>query len=422
MSAIFSKDLEQVPSVQYDHRSFSCITVLVASALMIWAGCAAKPAEPIPEQDIRARSGRAFADLNAEEQGRPRQPDTVRPAPRSTTPAPGPAQAEEAVPLDTGGKPPWIDGESRQYPSARYLTGIGYGSDRSTAEDKARAEIAKIFTSHIDSSNRTYQEIFESRSGGTSRSAQNINFEEIIRVSTRKVLSGVRIGRVYRDRSSTPEYYALAVLDRSQSAVILRERIAELDRQIEQRLSESRVQTDKLTQIKLLQSCIEQHALRQAYNAELRIVAGSGRGIPPPINIAEIKTRLTEVLLKDFLIALSVQGSRSDEVRRSLVEALNGKGFSISDQIGNASVLARGKIEIKPIPQSQAEWKFVRWNAYFDLVDQNGGAVFGSVQKSGKSGHLTTAQAEDRAVRSIRQSLASEMAEDLSNFILRQRR
>jgi hypothetical protein len=126
------------------------------------------------------------------------------------------------------------------------------------------------------------------------------------------------------------------------------------------------------------------------------------------------------VLLKDFLIALSVQGSRAEEVRRALVEALNSKGFSVSEQIGRAGVVARGRVEIKPIPQGQAEWKFVRWSAYFDLVDQNGGAIFGSVQKSGKSGHLTTAQAEDRAVRSIRQSLATEIAEDLSNYILRQ--
>ena len=408
--------------VQVYHRSIRCMPVLIASALLLWAGCAAKPAQPIPESEIRVRSDRAFADLSAEEQGRPSEPEAVRTTPQSATPEPSPTEVQEALPIDTGGKPPWIDGESRQFPSDSYLTGVGYGNDRSTAEDKARAEIAKIFTSHIDSSNRTYQEIFESRTGGKSRSAESINFEEIIRVSTRKVLSGVRIGRVYRDPSSAPEYYALAVLDRSQAAEILRERIVELDRQIEQLLSESRAHTDKLTQIKLLQSCIEQHALRQAYNAELRIVAGSGRGIPPSINIAEIKTQFTEVLLKDFLIALSVQGSRADEVRRSLVEALNSKGFSISDQIGKASVLARGKIEIKPIPQSQAEWKFVRWNAYFDLVDQNGGAVFGSVQKSGKSGHLTTAQAEDRAVRSIRQSLAVEISEDLSNYILQQSR
>jgi len=195
--------------------------------------------------------------------------------------------------------------------------------------DKARAEIAKIFTSRIDSSNRTYQEIFESRTGGKSATAEKINFEEITRVSTQKVLSGVRIGRVYRDPSTRPEYYALAVLDRDQTAEILRDKIVELDRQIGQMLNESRDQTDKLTQIKLLQNCIEHHALRQAYNAELRIVDAGGQGIAPTVNIAQIKTRLTGVLLKDFLIALSVQGSRADEVRRSLVEALNSKGFAV---------------------------------------------------------------------------------------------
>ncbi|KPJ78807.1 MAG: hypothetical protein AMJ54_01600 [Deltaproteobacteria bacterium SG8_13] len=419
---MFSKDPEKVTPVQHYRSFIHCLSILAAAALLSWSGCAGKASQPVPEDDIRSRSDRAFDDLQAQEQGRPAEPDSARTPPPSAPPAPGSTVAEEAVPIDTGGTPAWIDGQSRQFPPGRYLTGVGYGNERPAAEDKARAEIAKIFTSHIDSSNRTYQEIFESRTGGKSRSAESINFEEITRVSTQKVLSGVRIGRVYRDPSASPEYYALAVLDRIQAAEILRSRIVELDRQIEQLLSDSRNQTDKLTRIKLMRSCIEQHALRQAYNAELRIVERSGRGIPPPVNIAEIKTQFAGALLKDFLIALSVQGSRADEVRRALVEALNSKGFSVSEQISSASVLARGRVEIKPIPQSDADWKFVRWSAYFDLVDQNGGAVFGSVHKSGKSGHLTTAQAEDRAVRSIRQSLAAEISEDLSNYILRQSR
>ena len=404
------------------YRKFICPGLILSAAVLLLASCGGKSAQPIPEDEIRARSDRAFADLSATEQGRPIDSEPSLIPPQRPTPAPGTATEEPTVPVDSGRRPPWIDGESSRFPSASYLTGVGYGNDRPTAEDKARAEIAKIFTSHIDSSNRTYQEIFESRSGGKTRSAENINFEEIIRVSTQKVLSGVRIGRVYRDPSADPAYYALAVLDRHQAAEILRGRIVELDRQIDQQLNESRYGTDKLTRIKLLHTCIEHHALRQAYNAELRIVDRNGQGIPPAVNIAEIKNQLTGVLLKDFLIALSVQGSRADEVRRSLVEALNSKGFAVAEQIGAASVLARGRVEIKPIPQSHAEWKFVRWNAYFDLVDQNGGAVFGSVQQSGKSGHLTTAQAEDRAVRSIRQRLAAEISEDLSNYILGQSR
>lgn len=408
--------------MQYYCDSILRLLILPVAALFLWSGCTGKSAQPVPENDIRVRSDRAFVDLSAEEQGRPSDPNAFRAPPPSATRAPETAVVEKAVPVESGRKPAWIDGESRDFPSARYITGVGYGNERPAAEDKARAEIARVFYSHIDSSNRTYQEIFESRAGDKSRTAESINYEEITRVSTRKVLSGVRIGRVFRDPSVKPEFFALAILDRIQAAEILRSRIVELDRQIEQLLGESRYQTDKLTQIKLLQHCIEHHALRQAYNAELRIVDTGGKGLAPLVNIAEIKTQLTGVLLKDFLIALSVQGSRANEVQRSLVAALNGKGFAVSEQIGSASVLARGRVEIKPIPQSDTEWKFVRWNAYFDLVDQKGGAVFGSVQKSGKSGHLTTAQAEDRAVRSIRKSLAAEISEDLSNYILRQSR
>ena len=408
--------------MQFHRPLSSLLPTITVVALLFWWGCAGKPAQPVPENDISARSGRAFADLQAHEQGRSSDVEPGQTRPHSPSFAPDTAGDEKPVPVESGRRPAWIDGESRRFPSGTYLSGVGYGTDRPEAEDRARAEIAKIFTSHIESSNRTYQQIFESSAAGNSRTAQNINFEEITRVSTQKVLSGVRIARVYRDRSATPEYYALAVLNRSHAAEILREKIVEMDRQIEQSLRESQVRTDKLTQIKLLHNCIELHALRQAYNAELRIVDFGGQGIAPGVNISEIKTRLTEVLLKDFLIALSVQGSRADEVRQSLVEALNSKGFAVSEQIDRASVLARGRVDIKPIPQGSGPWKFVRWNAYFDLVDRSGGAVFGSVQKTGKSGHLTTAQAEDRAVKSIRQSLAAEISEDLSSYILRQSR
>jgi hypothetical protein len=67
--------------------------------------------------------------------------------------------------------------------------------------------------------------------------------------------------------------------------------------------------------------------------------------------------------------------------------------------------------------QGAAQWKFVRWKAYFDLVDRQGGVVFGSVQKSGKEGHVTISEAEERAVRKIRKVLAADISKDLSAYI-----
>jgi len=65
-------------------------------------------------------------------------------------------------------RPDWVDGDSIQYPSSQYLTGVGYGPDRKSAEDKARAEIAKIFFNKIDPRTSSYQEYLQTTSKGKS--------------------------------------------------------------------------------------------------------------------------------------------------------------------------------------------------------------------------------------------------------------
>ena len=332
---------------------------------------------------------------------------------------PTPTEPANAVRVIKGKRPDWVDTESKHYPPDRFLIAVGYGPDRPAAEDKARAEIAKIFYSDIHSSNRTYQEILETTTGGQTRTRESINFEEITRVSTRRVLSGVRIAQVYQESEPNPQFYALAVIDRYRTEKILQDKIEELDRDIQKLYLETQGQQDKLGQVQNLQLCVRKHILRQAYDTELRIISPNGRGIPQAVSFMEIKNRLNEVLLKDFFIALSIGGFRADEIQRTLVEALNQKGFAISEEIQKTSVLLRGTIEIEPIKQGLSEWKFVRWKVYFDLVDRQDGAVFGSVQKSGKAGHLTHAQAEERAILKMRTILAEEISEDLINFILR---
>jgi hypothetical protein len=358
--------------------------------LVILVGCAGQPQLQIPAQD-----------------------------PGATDDGPTPERPANAVRVIKGKRPDWVNTESKHYPPDRFLTAVGYGSDRPAAEDKARAEIAKIFYSDIHSSNSTYQEILETSTDGKTHTRESINFEEITRVSTRRVLSGIRIAEVYQESGPDPQFYALAALDRYQTEKVLQHKIEELDRDIQNLYLETQRQQDKLGQVQNLQLCIRKYILRQAYDTELRIVSPSGRGIPQTVSFMEIENRLKEVLLRDFFIAITIKGIRADEIQRTLVEALNQKGFSISEEIQKTSVLVRGTIQIEPIEQDLSEWKFVRWKAYFDLLDRQDGAVFGSVQKSGKAGHLSQAQAEERAIRKMQTILAEEISEDLIKYILR---
>jgi len=135
---------------------------------------------------------------------------------------------------------------------------------------------------------------------------------------------------------------------------------------------------------------------------------------------AEIKGQLDAILLKEFTIGVSVSGSRANEVQDALVQGLTQEGFSISEDASGANVFIKGAVEIRPIDRGAAQWKYVRWRAHFDMVDKAGGSVFGSITKTGREGHLNLQQAEDRAVREIRNTLTTEMAGEVKRYIFSQ--
>ncbi|MBW2342024.1 MAG: LPP20 family lipoprotein [Deltaproteobacteria bacterium] len=392
-------------------------TLVFVVLFLLITGCASE--KKIPADNIRGRADRAFGELRSEETGSkayPRQEKraAIRPSVQSALEQGG------AVRVQKGKRPDWVDGESAQYPSPLYLTGVGYDPDRKSAEDKARAEIAKIFLSKIDARTRSYQEYLQTTSKGRSQTEQAVTIEEITKVSTQKVLSGVRISQVYQETGQEPIFYALAVLDRGQSAQILRDKIHGLDRETERLFSSAKAEKDMLVTVKYLRQAIQSHILRGAYDAELRIVSQSGRGISPPIPFAEIKSKLESILLRDFLIGVSVTGTRAGEIQDALLQGLNQQGFSVSEDLTRAQVLVRGTVEIKPLDRGASEWKYVQWRTHFDMVDKEGGAVFGSVNKTGREGHLNLAQAENRAVRKMRKTLATEIAVKMKRYIFSQ--
>ncbi|UCH00834.1 MAG: hypothetical protein JSU78_02420, partial [Deltaproteobacteria bacterium] len=223
-----------------------------------------------------------------------------------------------------------------------------------------------------------------------------------------------------QETGTEPIFYALAVLDRDQSAKILRDKIQQLDQGIKGLLNRAEGEEDMLAKVKYLKQSIQKHILREAYDAELRIVSTSGTGISSPTHFTEIKSRLESILLRDFLIGVSVKGSRAVEIQEALVQGLNQQGFSIGEDLSRAKVLVRGAVEIKDLDRGTPEWKYVQWRTHFELVDKRGDSVFGSVNKTGREGHRSLPQAENRAVRKIRKALTTVIAEEMRQYIFSQ--
>ena len=398
-------------------RRAKIVMYLIIIPFIMVAGCAPTKQE-IPAEEIRGRADRAFDELKKEETGEKgiSEDDSSAISPL------GRPHEKKGYPVQVtkGARPDWVGGESIQYPSSGYLTGVGYDADRKSAEDQARAEIAKIFVSRVHSRTKMYQDYLQTTPSGKSGSEETFSIQEITDVSTEKVLSGVRIAQIYQQSRPEQLYYALAVLDRDQSATILSDRIRKLDREMEMLLDMANAESDVFKKIKYLRQSIGKHAMREAYDTELRIVSRSGRGISSPIHFTAIKSELDAILLRDFLIGVSVTGNRGGEVQDALVQGLNQEGFSISEDVNAAHVHIGGAVEIRPMERGTAEWKYVRWRAHFDMVDKASGSVFGSFTRTGREGHLNLQQAEDRAVRKIRDTLTTEIAGEVRKYIFSQ--
>jgi hypothetical protein len=317
----------------------------------------------------------------------------------------------------TGQRADWVEGSSHKYPSGRYLTGVGIGNDLQKAEDNARAEIAKVFYSRIDASTKISQEYLQSVSGTTIRESGRMSVQDILEVSTHKVLSGVRIAEIYHESKPSNAFFALAVLDREQSMVILQNKINGLDHDIQTQLDRAGRLSDRLLKIKELKAALETHLLRQAYDTELVIVNPTGQGIIPPVAFVDIKNRLTDILTKEFRIHLEIKGDRAKDLQEALADALTQEGFSLSGTNEKANVLVKGSIEIKPLKQTSEQWKYVRWKTAFDLVDLKGDSVFGSISDTGREGHLSLPQAQDRALLKIKKDLLPKLSQEISRYI-----
>ena len=391
--------------------------MLMATALWALVGCQSVITRPAPSHDAQHQAEQAFQDLDQQSGvGGTRNNQAISPDPSHVARQQAPVHV--AMEKVSGGMPAWVESPERVYPIGQYITGVGSGRDRITAEDRARAEIAKTFHSHVTSVTRVYEAYAQTSSAGKTRSSDQINIQDMTKVSTESILSGVRIAEVSRDTSRPDStYYALAVLDRRQSRVMLGEKIQRLDKQILSLVRQAEKESQTLAKIKHYKAALREYISREVYNAELSVVDPSGKGLASVIGFEKIQDPLSDLLRNALFISVVVSGDNAGEIQQTLAGALTQKGFSITKDRNRCNVLVNGVVEIKPIDRGSNQWKFVRWNTHFNLIDKSQGTTFWASHDTGREGHRTIAQARQRAVMKIEKKISSSIADQMTQFI-----
>ena len=279
------------------------------------------------EKWVEENGSRVLNDMEKESAPAPAAPapaaggDSEAPAPSSSAPA---ADAPSAETIVGGDKPAWTTG---QCDNNKYLCGVGHGPDRTSADNDARAELARIFQSNIKavaSSFESASKTISAQTGEQWKETQEVSRHSL--VSTDKVVSMSRI--VYRWDDEKGTLWTLAIIERGPASRALRDKIEQQDGVIGGKMSQAVSANNKMSKLQYLKAAVSALAVREAINSDLRVIDLNGRGIPPPHDIGEI-TRMLDATADAIRIGVAVRGTAAEDVQTCLEERLTDKGYQV---------------------------------------------------------------------------------------------
>lgn len=304
--------------------------------------------------------------------------------------------------------PDWVDGPSGQYPAAEFLTGRGSGPSVEQAQERARADLVKVFEMKLAVSGEDVQTY--ARDGEASRSAARV--EQRISSSTDKVVSGVRVAELWRHPQSG-EQHALAVLPRLQAANGLRQEIGRLDDAVARAIGQSRAAGDSLLQAGAAQRALDLAVQREEVQRSLRVVDITGRGVEAPVSAARLKADLDELLQRVRVTARAETDSSALEFPGILRGALAHAGFLAAGE--QAEYVLTGRLRVDDQGR-QDGWYWRRGLIEVSLTEAASGRVRGSRTWTVKASGVEPETVRVRLLREVETVLKRDLRGTLTGF------
>lgn len=311
---------------------------------------------------------------------------------------------------DLRGQPGWVDGSSDRYPDQSYLTGRGRASSLEDAQNRARADLAKIFEVSIREQ-RSDEQRFLSGAGAPGGVAQSeLQVSRSLVTRTEQVVRGVRIAELWRDPRSG-EQHALAILARTQAAAGLHAEIRRLDDATALQIERARGEDDLLRQIAAARRALENQVERAGLQRALQVVEHSGLGLSPRWQLARLDADLEE-LLGRFRVDPVASGIEAGALRTALAGGIATAGLTAAG--GADSHPLHAVLQLDDLGR-QDDWYWLRGTLELTLYDP-AGVVRGNQRWSIKESARDRASAQRRAVEAAIAILQGDLLEVLLGF------
>lgn len=257
----------------------------------------------------------------------------------------------------------WLDGADDNYPVNVYLTASGQGNSSNVADNRALANLAKIFEVSVADESFDFSEasIQQTTAGdATLRQVDNKQtLSRFVNTQAQQVLRGASIAERWQD-PVTGQQSSLAVMKKAPAAALFMQSIRAADEQTRAAVTYAQQQApNPLIALSSLESARQRQLTRLNDNNNLRVVTGND------VNVEYSVETLTE-MIRTRLAELKLTTAATDELALS---SLQGAAAEVGVQLVQESQYQLVLTLDKGDTEQRQGWFWLRGNIVLNVMD-----------------------------------------------------
>lgn len=305
-------------------------------------------------------------------------------------------------------------GETPRYQESEFLIGHGDGVTLEEAKDRARADLAKIFSVSIVAESSDVS-MFKGEGGGHNQEHDRteMSISRALNTRTDQIMQGVHIAEVWQD-PRTNRHYALATLRRASAAMSLRQEINRLDDATAHSVERARNAIDLFDKIGAARQALDAQIARTAYQKSLKVVDRTGQGMPPSWTVERLRADLDD-LLKRARIGVRLGDDATGQLGKSVAGALAAAG--VTETRENPDYLVDARLDLVDLGRREG-WHWVTGTLEVKFSERITERIRGTKRWSIKASAQDAALARQRALDQVDQLLRKELGGAVMGFVV----
>jgi hypothetical protein len=316
-----------------------------------------------------------------------------------------------------GGRPAWIDGESRQWPRSQFILGVGSADDENSAADRARGEVARVFSATISVETSVSESETNAGKNGQQVHSFSQNVADQVRTATKKALEGVDVVARWKD-PATFRCYALAVLPKDSALMEVTSKLHDLDTEAATYNSALGAATDRFERAKAAAKLVDLLKSRAELESESRVLGG---GVDSGGIDAGAARAAAAKALAALDVVVSVSGDGAGDVVTGVISGLNAVGLSAKSGTpeDKGDLTAQSVVIVQPV-EVGPRWQRTRASASVSLADGRDGKIFARFDVSAREDALDAGESRHRALASLAKKTSDQVTSAINDFFANQ--